>query len=275
MKSLVLVVFLIGLVACSGDNGTNGSDGANGESCVVTDLGDQVLIECPGQDGVYVENGNNYYDNAKEIYSKYRRSVFRLTVTCSDNTVSFGTGFLCETNKVCTNGHVVNCDNYTVRNIKMEIPYSSLDTVEYTKFKDINYPTIYGSGSNYVDLAKIYIPSYTEDLEVLPINQDSYPDTDTLTHTLSMGYPLGFEDLYTDLGHINNDYLGECYGGSGYGCPSTYYDFSTTNDTDHGSSGSPVFNVLTGEVIGVVTAGTEGENINLSWCIDASELNDF
>ena len=88
-----------------------------------------------------------------------------------------------------------------------------------------------------------------------------------------MSFPLGLQDLYVDMGTVNTPYIGECdrQGGmSGkYDCPRDTLDFSTTNDTDHGSSGSPLFDIKTGKVIGVTSAGTDGENANYTWAIDA------
>jgi S1-C subfamily serine protease len=93
---------------------------------------------------------------------------------------------------------------------------------------------------------------------------------------LSMSFPLAFEDLYTSLGQITSNYIGDCHGGSAYGCNGLYYDFATSNSTtDHGSSGSPIFDLETGKVIGVVTAGVDGENANITWVIMADKLNGF
>jgi hypothetical protein len=89
---------------------------------------------------------------------------------------------------------------------------------------------------------------------------------------MGMSFPLGFEDLYTSLGQINVNYIGDCHGGSAYGCPGLEYDFSTSLDTDHGSSGSPIFDLDTGKVIGVTTAGTDGENMNTTWAIYSYRL---
>jgi hypothetical protein len=92
-----------------------------------------------------------------------------------------------------------------------------------------------------------------------------------------MSFPLAFQDLYTDVGQVNSPDVNDCDGEAkeDYGCPAQSYDFSTTNDTDHGSSGSPIFNVVTGEVVGVASAGTNKENANFTWSIYASQLNDF
>ena len=93
-----------------------------------------------------------------------------------------------------------------------------------------------------------------------------------MRETLSMSFPLGLQDLYVDIGAVNTAYIGECNnqgGVAGYGCPRDLYDFSTTNDTDHGSSGSPLFDLKSGKVVGVTTGGTDGENANFTWAVDA------
>jgi S1-C subfamily serine protease len=95
----------------------------------------------------------------------------------------------------------------------------------------------------------------------------------TLSWILNMGFPLGFTDLYTDLGRVNSNSLATC-GASSYPCLNGKFDFSTTNDTDHGSSGSPLLS-MDGKVIGVVAAGTDEENVNFTWAIDASLYSGF
>ena len=89
---------------------------------------------------------------------------------------------------------------------------------------------------------------------------------------LSMSFALGLEDLYTDVGYVKTNVLEDC--ATGY-CPRDGLDFATSNDTDHGSSGSPLVNVQTGAVVGVTTAGTDEENANFTWAIDAALFGDF
>jgi S1-C subfamily serine protease len=88
-----------------------------------------------------------------------------------------------------------------------------------------------------------------------------------------MSFPLGFTDLYTHLGSINASSINDCTSAEN-GCLREKYDFATTNNTDHGSSGSPLI-AMTGEVIGVVEGGTDGRNANFTWGIDAFLLSEF
>ena len=90
-----------------------------------------------------------------------------------------------------------------------------------------------------------------------------------------MGFPLGLEDLYTDFGFVNTDYVGSCDFDTAYGCIGLDYDFAVDNDTDTGSSGGPVFDIQLGKVVGVIVAGTVNENSNKSWVRRAEHLNDF
>ena len=129
------------------------------------------------------------------------------------------------------------------------------------------------------DLVKIPVTGLPANTLALPLTPKAVAGAVVdLTPTLSMSFPLGFQDLYTDVGHINAPFLGECdqQGGvAGYGCLSKDYDFSTTNDTDHGSSGSPLFDVDQGFVIGVASAGTDGANADYTWAIDAFHITEI
>jgi S1-C subfamily serine protease len=132
------------------------------------------------------------------------------------------------------------------------------------------------------DLAKVQAPASSEspavgeipDAPVLPVATSPFTETaKTLSWVMTMGFPLGFTELYTDLGRVNSNTLSSCQATDNE-CLRTQLDFSTTNDTDRGSSGSPLMD-LDGRVIGVVSAGTNGQNVNFTYAIDASLVSGF
>jgi hypothetical protein len=53
MRYLILIVLLVTYIGCKEE------EGKETESCRVTDLGDEVMIECPDQDPVYVQHGED------------------------------------------------------------------------------------------------------------------------------------------------------------------------------------------------------------------------
>ena len=244
---------------------------------------------------------------AQSLYQTYRRSVFRVTTVCqkkvpypstcpnADKSASppgsltsfLGTAFLCGSQTACSNRHVVSClpaECYDFKSTAMQMPAErSGSTVEGGKgvapFFTASTPTPFRAHPSGVDLVKFSVGVAAADLPVLPIaEQATKGRLSGLEEVLSLSFPLGFEDEYADLGRVNAPTIGECDtagGVSGYGCLSQLYDFSTTNNTDHGSSGSPLFDVASGKVIGVTSAGTQGENANYTWAVDAHRLSEI
>lgn len=238
------------------------------------------------------------FAKAIDLYKKYRRSVFRMTLTCNTAVanpptscgptpnpgVFLGSAFLCGDNVVCTNAHVVSCNSKCYQNftsVKVEAMEDGKDTLNpdgtpLPPFATITSAAAFRYSSDTtrsIDLAKFMVTGLPAGLAVLPLAPKASKDGITpLQEIMSLSYPLGLQDLYVDIGAVNTPYLGECNtqgGMAGYDCLSAAYDFSTTNDTDHGSSGSPLIDVLTGNVVGVTTAGTDGENANFTWAVDA------
>jgi len=259
-----------------------------------------VLVGCAGKDGGTGPQGptgpsdyQEIYNKTKVIYDAYRRSVYRIVVQCNATAVSFGSGFKYSATQIATNKHVVDyaCPSGQSKRFLIQAVYYSLDTLEGTS------SGLYGNGDCYAssvtskvcttsssfvtsssyDLAKINIStdSLVGSSVTLATSSDSYNLIQTGRWNVSLSFPLGFEDLYTLLGQISVNHIGDCHGGSSYGCTGLKYDFSSTNDTDHGSSGSPIFDLDTGKVIGVTTAGTNGENMNTTWAIEAYKLISF
>ncbi len=264
---------VIDLSGKAGDKGEAGAAGANGA------------------------DGSSEIAKAIAIYKASRKSVFRVETKCtvlaspasgcSTGDTFLGSAFLCGENKVCTNAHVAHCDAQCYSglvSLKLQQIFQETDSVNDTGKAAGDTPSLFfetsdDSGFTFVageDLATIPIPSAPAGATVLKLATKAWNGLDNaLAPVLSLSFPLGLQDLYVDVGYVNSPTLKECDtegGQSGYGCPKELYDFSTTNDTDHGSSGSPLFDILTGEVIGVTSAGTEGENANFTWAIDASQF---
>jgi hypothetical protein len=110
----------------------------------------------------------------------------------------------------------------------------------------------------------------------LPISKDNYKKNATLfRQLLSLSFPLGFHDLYVGTGQVILEDVTHCTDTPPYYCPGGTYDFGTSNDTDKGSSGSPLIDLESGDVIGVTSAGTIEANANYTWAIDASRYKDI
>ncbi len=236
-----------GDVLNKGEKGDTGANGTNGSDA--TALGDKF----------------------RDVFKKYRSSIVKITMECSRKASAgygtnkyYGSGFICAQDTICTNKHVLSCTDPTEETAVKSV------TAEALKTDDANYiqngfrtspsrwtsDTIFISYSNpdlfirrnpYADAAKIVAsgmnvmhPREILNPDVTP-EINIYGDFETipiLTPVLSMSFPLGFDDLYSDIGAINAKNL-EDTGDGGHGDVSLY-DFSTTNDTDHGSSGSPL-----------------------------------
>ena len=273
------------------------------------DTGQWAVIDLKGDKGDKGDAGEtSEFTQAFALYKTYKGSVFRATLQCtpitpypsgcplpsqqtqpSNPTVYLGSAFLCGPNQVCTNTHVTSCPKYqnsacfTFGSLSLQALAPSSDSVdtgtgETPPFFTTNDATPI-KYSKLKDLALVTVTAAPAGATALPLNTKAATDVvQEFSAIMSLSFPLGFEDLYADVGHINLPKIGECDtdgGVSGYGCPRDRYDFSTSNDTDHGSSGSPLFDVASGTVVGVTTAGTEGENANYTWAIDASSFSEL
>lgn len=280
MKKFLSFLLLMMLAACGtdGKDGVVGPQGPGGSDCwssagdtngdgknnihdCIGPQGDDGAVGPQGDDG---EDGNTTAQKTIDLYKKYRSSVYRVELKCNGTLVGVASAFKTGAYEASTNKHVVNfsCGGY--RTIVLQTVYSTIDTTTSD-----DYPALSSTSSAGYDLAKI-TTSVSLPGETIAIPDSVNPVTGS--YTLSLSFPLGFEDLYTLLGQVSSNYTW-CGSASGYSCSS--YDFATTNDTDHGSSGSPIFDLESGELIGITTAGTDGENMNVNWVIDASKLNSF
>lgn len=253
------------------------------------DKGDAGAAGAPGKDAGDVPA-------AIALYNKYKHSIFRVQLacnlqanapaSCSGSPASkgaLGTAFLCGDKSVCTNQHVIRCPVcYEFASLQLQAVVEGGNSVNTGGEDDTAaapFATLISNASIKVhptkDLARF--PLDTNPPKAVPLPLSAKPATESITplqRILSMSFPLGLEDLYADVGGVNTPDIGHCQT-VGYGCPAKFYDFSTSNDTDHGSSGSPLFDLVTGEVVGVTTAGTEGENANYTWATDASKLSEI
>lgn len=234
---------------------------------------------------------------AMSLYNDYRKSIFRVSMQCVLNQPAFGscsnkqaravllgTAFLCASNTLCTNRHVAFCpDCYALEQIRFQATKGTTDSINADG--QPAEPFLVANSTNgfvpHPSLDLVKIPATTAPREAKPLPITTAPiDTSlqALDPILAMSFPLGMQDLYVDVAYVNTKYIGECDsqgGTAGYGCPSKDYDFSTSNDTDHGSSGSPLIHIGSGKVVGITAAGTEGENANFTWAIDAFRLNEI
>jgi hypothetical protein len=262
-----------------------------------------------GEKGIDSESAKTFTKGIA-LFEKYRKSVYKIRLTCEldaskknkddiqcDNsglaypteTTFSGSGFLCAKNKVCSNAHVVSCIDvcYNMSEVSIQSVEGESTSVNSDSSKDTGTSPFFITNSSADikivnsagDLAKITVTDAPSDA-VLPLSEDAYTKSVTnLMTILSMSFPLGFQDLHIDLGEVVVANLTHCTGNSSsldkYFCPAAYYDFSTSNDTDHGSSGSPLIDIESGMVVGLTSAGTIEENANYTWAIDANRLNDI
>lgn len=255
--------------------------------------------------------GENLPEAAFNLYSQYRRSVYRIEVTCAypggaAATSHSGSGFRCGEERVCTAGHVAACQrtsggnkvNGTISAIEMRMiagpsDADTVDTSDPQETDNILYqsasPTVEKAAAcadiagaldgTCIDLARFVVPAadFSDDMAIMPLTaekpsagceppaaEDCQPFPRALTPVLSMSFPLGFQELYSDLGEVNTNDIDGC----SPSFPCSWLDFSTNNVTDGGSSGSPLISVATGDVIGVLVSGTTPQqNANFSWAI--------
>lgn len=269
---------------------------ANFRTC---SAGTWTVIELKGEKGDKGDSGTGGIAGkdagdtniAINLYKKYKYSIFRVELNCKKQvgapsscdskppTVGFfGSAFLCGDKSVCTNGHVVSCQTcYEMDSLGLQAVEGASDSVNSDGTPATPFFTMSSNATIKLhlteDLARFPIPANPPNAIPLTLSSKVAKGSVTpLQPMLSISFPLGFQDLYVDVGNVNTPVLGQCNNADKYECPSDYYDFSTTNDTDHGSSGSPLLDIATGEVVGVTSAGTEGENANYTWAIDASFL---
>ena len=276
------------------------------EALFVCADGDWEELKTRGPEGPKGDPGKDGQNDSLPLYEKYRKGIFRIEVTCNKvdatcNSAAItggtGSGFLCAPNQVCTNFHVASCR--TINGCEYEMGEVLIHGLKGDRDSLMNGDDLDADADEITlvdpilqkvapavtrvagrDLAMIALDDAQPSANVLKISQKPYTESiQLLDPILSMSFPLGFTDMYTDLGAVNSTNLADCQN-SDYrtvneeegivSCPGRFYHFATTNDTDHGSSGSPLINVKTGEVVGVTSAGTEGENANYTWAIDAS-----
>lgn len=263
--------------------------------------GSWIAIDLRGAKGDQGEKGADGTSTdvtaAVGLYSKYKKSIFRATLSCSLQTNptgtcidkpavtgSYGTAFLCGDKSVCTNGHVVSCPTcYEFQSFELQAVVGDSNSVNPDGKPDTAATPFVTLTSNSTitlhatrDLARLPISANPAGAVPMVLSvQDSTASVSPLRKILSMSYPLGFQDIYTDIGVVNAPHIGECKDDGAYPCLASYYDFSTSNNTDSGSSGSPLIDLDSGTVVGVTTGGTVKENANYTWAIDASKLTDI
>lgn len=239
------------------------------------------------------------WQKAFALYKKYRAGIIRIATQCEDRggvkSTFVGTGFHCASGIVCTDRRVLECpdgaapvrinlhhtaageDRDDESATEMPPPFYTVTDRTLAESQITRHPSR--------NLAKLRLPAdvvTTSDLPVLSWHQSALnPDAPARAYTLSISYPLGFTAPYAQLGSLDNGRM---------------YEFSTTNDSDSGSYGSPLID-LEGHVIGVVVqapadtpndtptdtpADTPGQTpagragtVPGSWAIDASLLSAF
>jgi hypothetical protein len=231
------------------------------------------------------------------LYKKYKHSIFRVEISCDIQAnapaqcagktagIFSGTAFLCGDKSVCTNIHVVSCPTcYELKNLELQAIAGDSDSVNSTGQNGGSATPFFKSTTNSMvkfhdskDLARFPITQNPPKAIPLPLSTKIATEViSPLMPILSISYPLGFQDLYVDIGSVISPKLGQCDDNDPkYGCLAEYYAFATSNNTDHGSSGSPLIDIATGEVVGLTTAGTSQENANYTWATDASFLKDI
>lgn len=274
-------------------------DRPDGEWSVVTVGGGTTVSPPPAPSPLPSPSAEDTYQKAFALYGKYRASVMRTFLTCSSGSgstskeYSQGTAFMCGPQTLCTNLHVVTCPTkgYVPAQLEVHRLGGERDSVTNPDAGgELPAPVLIVNGASIGDwivehpsrdLAKIRAPASSEtvttvpDAPVIPVATRPYTETaKTLSWVLTMGFPLGFTELYTDLGRVNSNTYPVCSPDGDIDCLKRKLDFSTSNDTDFGSSGSPLLN-LDGEVIGIVTAGLVGKSANFTYAIDASLVSGF
>lgn len=220
-------------------------------------------------------DGEGAWQGAFEVYQKLRGGIVRIAIQCQDKASTkstfVGTGFHCAKGVICTSGANLACpeDSNLVRvNLHrlmgddgatpdMPPPFFSILDSESALSRITRHPEL--------NLAKLRLPSSDpgiSDMPVLPWAESPLDrDAPSSRHFLSMSFPLGFTTIYAHLGSLR-DPAGKADDGQ-------IHEFITTNDTDKGSCGSPLFR-LDGRVVGVVVDSDARTS-----AIDASLLSAF
>ncbi len=215
---------------------------------------------------------------AKGLYERYRDSVYRIEAICQNGvtlSVSYATGFRCSDTEVCSARHAFACNSGTLQTVKLYRVDPVLDSASTTPYLTISPVTVVSHGTK--DVAKITgITNQYSDIS-LPIEADEQSTTgvpipETLEETFGIHFPLGFFEQYVDFGVVISNDISVC-NNSSYDCSGL--DFVTNNNTDHGSSGSPIFSISRQKVVGILVSGTENENANYSWAVKALHLNEL
>jgi S1-C subfamily serine protease len=221
------------------------------------------LVGCPTVNTKYhnkVTNTDNYPTDAMEMTQYYRKSVFRVSFLCGREVIAFGTAFKVGSKVVATNRHLFDLD--CRRGL---------------------LPVLHGVGVNdtlairtayVVKRAKIHTKqdvALLETHQVLPGVIIPVPNTvipDAATPVLSLSYPLGRPEIHTILGYVTlNSRWEAAQDGKG--------DFATSLSIDSGSSGSPVFSQLTGELVGIVTSMRIDSTAAATFVLRADHINDL
>lgn len=259
-------------IICNGSPGDKGEQGIRGGNGIDGQEGKDGKDGGVGGPGANGTDGTDYSSESFALYEKYKESIFRLTIT-TNTTIIQATGFLCYEDYICTAHHPLN-NNGVITHIDVNNVYPDVDTTQFRDPLRLTWPVPVSFDADH-DLAKIHLNGYSlpDSLKSLPIeSSDEWPIT--MTPTFVMSFMLFLTDLHSDIGNVVSNFVGTCYEGS-WDCVGSYYEFATSNDTDGGSSGAPVFNPSTGKVIGVVLGGPEKEfaSANWSWSARAHHLD--
>jgi len=220
-----------------------------------------LVIGC-GTDGKNGKDGVPISNPGRATYEEYRKSVYRVVMYCDDKPVLSGSAFKIADTIAATNAHVVNSECIEgLKSFRLEGVMDTLDALENEQIL-VKSTKIH----QYKDLAKLYVNSPLPG-KILEIGNSGTPQaSDTL---LSLSYPLGFNFLITLLGSVVTNYLpyDEFQG----------YDFMSSHDVDHGSSGSPLIDIKTNKCVGVSSAIFDPLYVSLNYdiAISCSYLNDF
>jgi len=209
------------------------------------------------------------------IYKRYRRGVFRATSRCPDGSGGRVTAWRCSETEVCTAAHLLQCAkggsvNFRLRQVH---PISdTTNTVLYPETEFFNQNNPVAKQHSKFNLAKVVVDSFPPQTPIIPLPERAFAAAKhKLKPVLAMGFPLGFADLFSDLGTLHEENFCQRF----RNCDKLY--FFTTHNSDRGGVGSPLFDLGSGKVIGITTPAPNAEAgmINVTWALDATLLNDF
>jgi len=189
-----------------------------------------------------------------DLKAKYSASIYRVHGYCDSYLASVGTAFKVDENTVATNRHVA----------EFECPFEAENTSLILKDEQGNtIADVVGTDFHpELDLAKLRVES---PLPGLALNTATL----SVAPTLNLSFPKGSSELAVNEG-VSGKPLPEC---SGMAC----YDFTGTNQVQHGSSGSPLLDVNSGACVGIVAAGAakSGTKYLKTFGINCSRLTEF